>query len=149
MSLPASSPTGYLPLGVHRATLEEIVARFGAATPRRQTFATRLQTLLTLARATGRLRRAFVWGSFVTEKSFPGDLDVFLLMQVGFDQEFTTLPPEQRDLFDHGRARLLFEADVFWATETIGEEELASWLSVYQLSRDLVERGIVEVYDHD
>ena len=149
MSLPASLPTGYLPPGIHRATLEEIVARFGAATPRRQTLATRLQTLLTLARATGRLRRAFVWGSFVTEKPFPGDLDVFLLMQIGFDQEFTTLPPEQRDLFDHGRARLLFEADVFWATEAIGEEELVSWLSVYQLSRDLVERGIVEVYDHD
>jgi hypothetical protein len=149
MSLPALLPTGYLPPGVHQATLEEVVAEFGAATPRRQTLAGRLQTLLTLARATGRLRRAFVWGSFVTDKPFPGDLDVFLLMQVGFDQEFTTLPSEQRDLFDHGRARLVFEADVFWATEAIGEDELASWLSVYQLSRDLVERGIVEVCDHD
>jgi hypothetical protein len=52
---------------------------------------------------TGKLQRSFVWGSFVTEKPFPGDLDVFLLMQAGFDQEFSTLPPEQRDLFDHGR----------------------------------------------
>jgi len=149
MSLPALLPTGYLPPGVHRATLEEVVVEFGAATPRRQTLAGRLQTLLTLARATGSLCRAFVWGSFVTDKPFPGDLDVFLLMRAGFDQEFTTLPPEQRDLFDHGRARLVFEADVFWATEAIGEDELASWLSVYQLSRDLVERGIVEVCDHD
>ena len=70
-------------------------------------------------------------------------------MQAGFDQAFTSLPAEQRDVFDYGRARLLFEADVFWATEAIGEKELASWLSVYQLSRDLVERGIVEVHDHD
>ena len=149
MSLPASSPSGYLPPGIHRATLSEIVARFGSATPRRQTLADRLQTLITLARATGRLRRVFVWGSFVTDKSFPGDLDVFLLMEAGFDKIFSSLPSEQRDIFDHGRVRLLFEADVFWATEAIGEEELASWLSVYQLSRDLVERGIVEVGDDD
>ena len=120
MSLPPLLPTGYLPPGVHPATLEEVVARFGVATPRRQTLASRLQALLTLARMTGKLQRSFVWGSFVTEKAFPGDLDVFLLMQAGFDQEFSTLPPEQRDLFDHGRARLLFEADVFWATEAIG-----------------------------
>jgi hypothetical protein len=85
----------------------------------------------------------------VTDNPFPGDLDIFLLMQAGFDQEFSALPPEQRALFDHGRARLLFEADVFWATEAIGEEELASWLTVYQLSRELVERGIVEVHDDD
>jgi len=149
VSLPASLPTGYLPPGVHLATLEEIVTRFGTATPRRQTLASRLQTLLTLARATGRLRRAFVWGSFVTDKPFPGDLDVFLLMQAGFDEEFSALPPDQRDLFEHGRARLVFEADVFWATEAIGEEELVSWLSVYQLSRDLEERGIIEVCEHD
>jgi hypothetical protein len=69
--------------------------------------------------------------------------------RTGFDREFSTLPPEQHRLFDYGRARLLFEADVFWATEAIGEEELASWLSVYQLSRDMVERGIVEVYFND
>jgi hypothetical protein len=85
----------------------------------------------------------------VTDKPFPGDLDVFLLMQAGFDEEFSALPPDQRDLFEHGRARLVFEADVFWATEAIGEEELVSWLSVYQLSRDLEERGIIEVCEHD
>jgi hypothetical protein len=149
MSMPASLANGYLPLGVHRATVEEILARFGAATPRRQMLAARLQELLTLARATGKLCRTFLWGSFVTEKPFPGDLDVFLLMQTGFDQEFTALPSEQRTIFEHGRARLLFEADVFWATEAIGENELTAWLSVYQLSRDMVERGIVEVYSND
>jgi len=149
MSIPAVLPTGYLPPGVHRATLAEVGARFGVATPRRQALAGCLQTLISVARATGRLRRAFVWGSFVTDKPFPGDLDIFLLMQAGFDQELSALPPEQQDLFDHGRARLLFEADVFWATEAIGEEVLASWLTVYQLSRELVERGIVEVHDDD
>jgi hypothetical protein len=70
-------------------------------------------------------------------------------MQEGFDREFAGLPPTQRCVFEHERARLLFEADVFWATEAIGTEVLASWLSVYQLSRDMVQRGIVEVIFDD
>jgi hypothetical protein len=47
------------------------------------------------------------------------------------------------------RARLLFDADVFWATEAIGMEEIDSWLSVYHLSRNIVQRGIVEVIFDD
>lgn len=98
-----------------------------------------------MARATGKLQRAFLWGSFISDVPFPRDLDVFLLMQEGFDREFPHLPSTQREIFDHEQARLRFEADVFWATEAIGGEELAAWLSVYQLSRDLVPRGTVEV----
>jgi hypothetical protein len=70
-------------------------------------------------------------------------------MQEGFDREFVRLSPTQRSVFEHERARLLFEADVFWATESVGIEELTSWLSVYQLSRDMVQRGIVEVIFDD
>lgn len=149
MSLPATLPNGYLPPGVHGAAQDEIVARFGTSTPRRQVLADRLQELLSLASATRKLRRAFVWGSFVTDKPFPRDLDIFLLMQEGFDEEFINLPSVQKCVFEHEQARLLFEADVFWATEAIGTEVLASWLSVYQLSRDMVERGIVEVIFDD
>jgi hypothetical protein len=48
-------------------------------------------------------------------------------------------------VFEHERVQLRFEADVFWATAAIGIEELTAWLSVYQLSRDMVPRGIIEV----
>jgi hypothetical protein len=149
MSLPATLPNGYLPPGVYTATLKEIIERFGTNTPRRQVLTNRLQELLSLTRATGKLRRVFLWGSFVTNTPFPRDLDVFLLMQEGFDREFEHLLPTQRYVFDHERARLLFEADVFWATEAVGTEALTSWLSVYQLSRDMIPRGIVEVIFND
>ncbi len=149
MSLPALLPNGYLPPGVHEATLSEVVECFGTNTPRRQVLATRLQELVSLARATGKLRRTFIWGSFVTDKLFPRDVDVFLLMQEGFDREFSALLPPQRYVFEHERARLLFEADIFWATETVGAAVLASWLSVYQLTRDMEQRGIVEVIFDD
>ncbi len=149
MSLPATLSNGFLPPGVHAARLHDVITRFGTPNPRRQELGSRLQELLGLARSTGRLRRAFIWGSFVTDKPFPRDLDVFLLMQEGFDQVFSQLPQPQRNVFEHERARLLFETDVFWATEAIGVDELNSWLSVYQLSRDMVERGIVEVILND
>ena len=145
MSLPALLPNGYLPPGVHEATLSEVVERFGTNTPRRQVLASRLQELVNLARETSKLQRLFIWGSFVTDKLFPRDLDVFLLMQEGFDREFSALSPPQRYVFEHESARLLFEADIFWATAAIGAAVLASWLSVYQLTRDMGQRGIVEV----
>jgi hypothetical protein len=66
-------------------------------------------------------------------------------MQEGFDYVFRQLPQSQQNVFEHDRARLLFEADVFWATEAIGVDELNSWLSVYQLSRNIIERDIIEV----
>jgi len=138
-----------LPPGVYEATLSEIVERFGTNTPRRQVLASRLQELVGLAQATRKLQRTFIWGSFVIGKPFPRDLDVFLLMQEGFDREFAALSPPQRYVFEHERARLLFEADIFWATEAVGAGVLASWLSVYQLSRDMEQRGIVEVIRDD
>jgi hypothetical protein len=44
---------------------------------------------------------------------------------------------------------LLFEADVFWRTEAVGIAELNSWLSIYQLSRDMVPWEIAEVIFDD
>jgi hypothetical protein len=52
-------------------------------------------------------------------------------------------------VFEHEQARLVFEADIFWATEAIGVDELTAWLSVYQLSREMVPRGIVEIEVND
>jgi hypothetical protein len=45
----------------------------------------RLRTLLELAATTGRLRRVFVWGSFVTAKSAPRDLDILPIMVENFE----------------------------------------------------------------
>ena len=105
-----------------------------------------LEILQQHKRATYRaLQRLFIWGSFVTDKLFPRDLDVFLLMQEGFDREFSALALPQRYIFEHESARLLFEADIFLATEAIGAAVLTSWLSVYQLTRDMEQRGIVEI----
>jgi hypothetical protein len=78
MSLPATLPNGFLPPGVHTASLQAIIERFGTATPRRQVLAGRLEELLRVARATDQLQRVFLWGSFPTDASFPRDLVAYL-----------------------------------------------------------------------
>jgi len=79
----------------------------------------------------------------VTEKATPGNLDVLLIMSSEFS--VGTLPLEARDAFDAARAKLVFEADVFWARESIGLEVLGLWLDTYQTTRDFRKRGIVEM----
>jgi hypothetical protein len=102
-----------------------------------------LQALLKLSSETGKLRRVFVWGSFVTTKPAPKDLDILLIMDEDFEVERTTLPA--REVFDSMRAKLRFESDVFWARASIGEEILQMWLETYQTSRSFRKRGIVEL----
>jgi len=52
-------------------------------------------------------------GSFVTAKPAPKDLDILLIMDEDFEVDRIAAPSQV--VFDSVRARLLFEADVFWA----------------------------------
>jgi hypothetical protein len=49
----------------------------------------------------------------------------------------------QQDNFKSERAQPLLDADVFWATEAGGMDELNSGLIVYQLVRGMGQRGIM------
>jgi hypothetical protein len=53
-------PNGYLPPGVHVATLDEIIERFGTATPRRQVLAGRLRELFSRVLSVKQRCRAFI-----------------------------------------------------------------------------------------
>ena len=96
-----------------------------------------------LAANGGHLRRFFVWGSFVTAKPAPRDLDILLIMSEDFEVDH--MPASAQAVFDATRARLLFESDVFWARASIGHELLDLWLDTYQTSRIFRKRGIVEL----
>ena len=73
---PEFNEHGDLPVGIHAATLDEVVEHFGA-TPRRAVVARRLERVCQLARSTGRLARFIIFGSFVTAKPEPNDVDIF------------------------------------------------------------------------
>jgi hypothetical protein len=141
--LPELTSDGELPPGVHIADWQEFKSRFGGSSPRRLWLSGRLQTILELAAAGGRLRRVFVWGSFVTAKPAPRDLDILPIMSEDFEADRMSAPAQA--VFDSTRAKLLFEADVFWARGSIGHELLDLWLDTYQTSRSFRKRDIVEL----
>ena len=85
MSLPPFTASGDLPPGIHRATLAEVLERFGSGSSQRMLVGLRLERVYNVAWATGHLARCVVFGSFVTAKPLPNDVDVFLLMEDTFD----------------------------------------------------------------
>ncbi len=141
--LRALNRDGNLPEGVHVATVEEVVSRFATTSARRKWLGERLRSLLAMAKSTEQLQRVFLWGSFVTSKDSPNDLDVLLVMSADF--ESNKLPEICHLLFDHAQARLRFNADVFWTKASIGDKTLELWLNTYQTGKDFKRRGIVEV----
>ena len=80
MPLPELDRYGDLPIGVHQASLDEVIARFGHGTPQRQLVTTRLLRIYDLARGTGKLERFSIFGSYVTAKPDPNDVDIMLIM---------------------------------------------------------------------
>ena len=134
---------GDLPIGIHQATLEEVIESFGAGTLQRQLVARRLQRIYNLAVGTGQLARFIVFGSFITSKSAPNDVDIFMLMEDTFD--LSQVSGEATIIF-HNRAAQNWEgASIFWIRRmaAIGGEEEA--LKDWQIRRDGSRRGIVEV----
>ena len=141
--LPELTDTGELPPGVHLTGWQEFQSRFGGSSPRRVWLSGRLKALLELAAVNEQLRRIFIWGSFVTAKPYPKDLDILLIMDEDFEVDRIAAPAQA--VFDSVRAKLLFESDVFWARASIGHEMLDLWLGTYQTSRSFRKRSIVEL----
>jgi len=112
MVSPAFNAEGDLPPGVYRATLAEVLERFGQGRTQRRVMAGRLDRLYALAATTGHLARFVIFGSFVTAKSEPNDVDVILLMEDSFDLAKVT--GEAALLFQHMEADAHFGASVFW-----------------------------------
>ena len=141
--LPPFNERGDLPPGVHQAGWGEIAPRFGSGFVRQSLMRT-LRHVHTLAARTGHLERFLIFGSFVTEKTAPGDLDIVLVMAEAFVLE--KAPRETRVLFSHADADTRFGASVFWIRRGILEDdEVAAFLDFWQTRRDGAKRGIVEV----
>jgi hypothetical protein len=84
--IPNCNDDGYFPQGIHRATLEEIAARFGQESELRQAEIQSLRWLVDLAWRAGVLR-IVVNGSFVTDKLEPNDVDCVLLIGGDFPHD--------------------------------------------------------------
>ncbi len=141
--LPSFDSDGDLPGLVHPATIEEIALRFGEQSPRWRLLTRRLREILELASNTGHLRQAFLWGSYITSKPEPNDVDILLVMSRDFDS--SQVVGEARLIFDGEAAERLFGASVWWVTERTEAGVLDAIMAMIRTRRDQDERGIVEV----
>jgi hypothetical protein len=135
--------SGDLPLGVHPASLREVLERFAAGSAQRIAVGLRLERIYAVARATGHLRRFVVFGSFVTAKREPNDVDVFFIMEDSFDPALLTR--EARALFDHTAAQAQLGGSVFWLRQLGCFEGEQAAVEYWQVKRGGGSRGIIEV----
>jgi len=134
--LPDFSAHGYLPPGIHPASLAEILQRFGSDTELRRVQGESLGWTVDLARQAG-AKRIVVNGSFVTAVEDPNDIDCVLLIDASFSRNANAvseliagLPFVNLDMVDEDGFAMLTER--FFATD-----------------RNLVPKGMVEVIDVD
>ena len=76
---------GDLPEGLYPATLDEVFHRFGSSTLRRRRVYQCLVEIHRVATSTAHLDRFIVFGSFVTSKTDPNDVDILLVMRDDFE----------------------------------------------------------------
>jgi len=145
--IPPFTDSGDLPLGVHAASLREVLDRFGGGSPQRRAVALRLARIYEVARAGGHVARFVVFGSFVTDAREPNDVDVFLLMEDTFDAG--ELTGEARLLFDHAAAQAHFGSSVFWLRRLAAWEGEEAAVEYWQVKRGGGRRGIVEVIQEE
>jgi len=141
--LPSFTENGDLPLGVHIASLREVLDRFAVGTVVRKALGTRLERIYQVAQASGHLARFVVFGSFLTDKSDPNDVDIFLLMENTFDA--SQVFGEGQLLFDHASAQAHFGASVFWLRRLAALEGEQKTIEYWQVKRGKGQRGIVEI----
>ena len=144
---PKFSNSGDLPPGIHQSTLSDVIECFGKGGFQRTIVSARLQRIYSLAIETGHVSRFIIFGSFVTNKSDPQDIDIFLLMDDKFDVRRVT--GEASILFDHLAAQNYEGASIFWLRRMAALHGEEAAIEHWQVKRDGNKRGIVEVLIND
>ncbi|MBI2926062.1 MAG: hypothetical protein HYY24_10195 [Verrucomicrobia bacterium] len=146
MPIPALDENGFLPLGVHECTLEEVARRFGAFqdSDRRPRLFGQFRLFLAEARASGLVLAVIIDGSFVTSKPAPGDIDLVLVVRPDYDY-LADISPGQYNVVTRSRVRRHFGFDVLLARD--GQEEYGAAIRFYQQVREDPDRfkGILRI----
>jgi hypothetical protein len=109
MPLPELTTGGYLPPGLHAASLAEVGARFGDGSVARRRLARLLHDVVEAAKPYPTIKRVLIWGSFVTAKGEPADLDYSLVVSVAHRR--TAVASEHRRFLIPADARRYYGVD--------------------------------------
>lgn len=147
MAFPKFNENGDLPVGIYQATLEEVLDHFGKGSLQRQLVASRLNKIYRLVESTGKLSRFIIYGSFITSKESPNDVDVFLVMEDDFNKD--DYKGNILRIFEHLQTENKMKASIFWMLETAVKVNEEIFIEGWQNKRDNTKRGIVEVTNND
>jgi len=130
--IPDFNEHGYLPAGVHPASLDEIEDRFGRQSEIRQVQMESLRWLTELAKKAG-VQRLIINGSFVTERLEPNDVDCVLL--AGKESSRNKIAEKE-----------LLAGLPFLEIALIGQDDFDFMVdTVYASDRQRIPKGVVEV----
>jgi hypothetical protein len=131
--LPRFDEHGNLPPGIHLASVEEVVERFGSGSAEREVEIRELVELIDWARRHS-VRRVIINGSFVTSKQRPNDVDLVVLPGAGAGNENVAIEFEPAGW---PFLQILVAAD---------DEDLERWAtSDFATDREGRGKGVVEV----
>ncbi len=147
MTFPEFNENGDLPVGIYEATLQEVLDHFGQGSLQRQLVASRLKKIYNLVKITGKLSRFVIYGSFITSKENPNDVDVFLVMNDDFTKD--DYKGDVLRIFEHLQTENKMKASIFWMLEMSVAVNEKIFIEGWQNTRDNTKRGIVEVIDND
>ena len=99
------------------ASLDDLRIRFGTSTPRRQFLFRQLEIVIDQLLITRSVKQIYLFGSFVSGKASPNDVDLLVVMNAGFST--TQLGGKVLELFQHDVCRIRYHADLFWVTRPL------------------------------
>jgi predicted nucleotidyltransferase len=143
--LPEFTGPGVLPPGIHRATLEEIEARYGKfqQSDRRVRLLAIVREFVQEVRVCRWVRRVLLAGSLVTSKDEPDDIDILLVFERRAD--FVELLPHEYNVLYQVGAQRRFGALLDLHVVEEDSEAMERLLRFFQRDRDGQTVGIVEV----
>jgi hypothetical protein len=140
--IPEFDENGNLPPGIHWATWEEVVERFGA-TPRRFLLIQGLQMVMEQLKAAG-CRTIYINGSFTTSKEKPNDFDAC------WDRDDTDLnylqihAPRLVNCLDRDAQKAKYRGEIFPSDQPVGNYGLESF-EFFQRDRFQNKKGIIAI----
>ena len=125
------------------ASLDDLRIRFGTSTPRRQFLFRQVEIIIDQLLVTKSAKQVYLFGSFVSGKASPNDVDLLVVMNAGFST--TQLGGKVLELFQHDVCRIRYQADLFWVTEVVGNARIEDLLEVFSRDREGRAQSVIEV----
>jgi predicted nucleotidyltransferase len=92
---------------------------------------------------TRNVRQIYLFGSFVSGKALPNDVDLLVVMNASFST--TQIGGKVLELFQHDVCRIRYHADLFWVTEAVGNARIEDLLEVFSRDREGRAQSVIEV----